>query len=151
MIKYIIVTIFLLILVIIPLFFLIPRKLESIPKFKYYDLNNNEITNLYYTIEKPLLVVYFSTQCGDCKNVIANIQSKKINDIYSVYYISSDSEKEVKDFLVKTNFSNKIKNQTLIDKNKTFQFDFSLGIYIIYPTLLYFDENGHFLKIDNEF
>lgn len=128
------------------IYFSLPHNLEKLPEFVYHDYDGNEVNNEDITTTKPLVICYFSTHCGSCGSEMKKLQSEKYIKEFKVIYITSDTKESLKNFLIYNKLTEIKIEDILIDTKSKFPSNFSLGIYITYPTILFFDTNGNMVK-----
>lgn len=149
MLKYsILITFAMLVCSLIFLFY--PFDLKRIPKFNYENIEGKQVSNFSYSKLTPLIIVYFSTSCDDCAKEIYKLENDSKYQKYSIYYVTSDSKLSFRDFVRRNNLKFKNISNILFDVKQTFQFDFSLGIYLTYPTIIFFNAFGDVERIVNE-
>ena len=95
---------------------------------------------------------FFTTNCGSCEigaQEICNFGKQNPN-VNLVFITENQNIEEVKKF-IKNNKIYEVTKNIFIDYNRNFREDFGLGISISIPTILYYDENGKYLKEIKDF
>lgn len=138
-----------LVIVIVISFFLIKRFYRSnyLPSFEYKATNNNSFTNDDLDKDKAAVFIYYSTECSDCKNLNSyfDLFKSKEEKINFILVAQNTQKQKIVDFLDVSKLSN-FRGKLLIDTQNDFPSDFSLGIQIALPTILYYDKEGKFVK-----
>lgn len=119
---------------------------SNMPDFSYKNINNKIVRGSSLPKLKTL-IVFFSTDCDYCTDVINEVKkiSVKRKDI-NYLFITEEKDLTSISTYVKKNEIYEITSYILIDYNKNFQKDFGLGFSLSIPTILYYDENGNFVK-----
>uniref|UniRef100_UPI0040475F8A TlpA family protein disulfide reductase n=1 Tax=Flavobacterium sp. TaxID=239 RepID=UPI0040475F8A len=98
------------------------------------------------------MFLYFSCKCGDCKELINNIDNyKKLLEEYEIILITTEKNIDTIKAFVKVKEIEKLNIPVLIDVNNNFPSDFSLGFSINLPKVLVFDKNGQLIENVNPF
>lgn len=127
--------------------------MSEIPEFEYTSLNNEIFSNENINeSEKKIIFLYFSCKCGDCKELINNIENyKKLLEEYEIILITTEKNIDTIKAFVKVKEIEKLNIPVLIDVNNNFPSDFSLGFSINLPKVLVFDKNGKLIENANPF
>ena len=127
--------------------------MSEIPEFEYTSLNNEIFSNENINeSEKKIIFLYFSCKCGDCKELINNIENyKKLLEEYEIILITTEKNIDTIKAFVKVKEIEKLNIPVLIDVNNNFPSDFSLGFSIDLPKVLVFDKNGKLIENANPF
>ena len=133
--------------------FLRIKPMSEIPEFKYSSINNEIFTNKNIKeSDKKIIFLYFSCKCGDCKELISNIENyKKLLEEYEIILITTEKNIDTIKEFVKVKEIEKLNIPILIDVNNNFPSDFSLGFSINLPKVLVFDKNGQLIENVNPF
>lgn len=133
--------------------FLRLKPMSEIPEFEYTSLNNEIFSNENINeSEKKIIFLYFSCKCGDCKELINNIENyKKLLEEYEIILITTEKNIDTIKAFVKVKEIEKLNIPVLIDVNNNFPSDFSLGFSINLPKVLVFDKNGKLIENANPF
>lgn len=133
--------------------FLRLKPMSEIPEFEYTSLNNEIFSNENINeSEKKIIFLYFSCKCGDCKELINNIENyKKLLEEYEIILITTEKNIDTIKAFVKVKEIEKLNIPVLIDVNNNFPSDFSLGFSIDLPKVLVFDKNGKLIENANPF
>lgn len=116
--------------------------------FNYYNLNNQLIEKVKLPKTK-IIFIYFSTECESCLKTIKNANeiSKTNKKVNFIFIADETNETNIKNYFnhneIKINY-----DSVFIDKKNSFNSDFNcgLGIIVTYPKILFYDENGFFIK-----
>uniref|UniRef100_UPI00404803E4 TlpA family protein disulfide reductase n=1 Tax=Flavobacterium sp. TaxID=239 RepID=UPI00404803E4 len=124
-----------------------------IPEFEYNSINNEIFSNKNIKeSDKNIIFLYFSCKCGDCKELINNIDNyKKLLEEYEIILITTEKNIDTIKAFVKVKEIEKLNIPVLIDVNNNFPSDFSLGFSINLPKVLVFDKNGQLIENVNPF
>lgn len=127
--------------------------MSEIPEFEYNSINNEIFSNKNIKeSDKNIIFLYFSCKCGDCKELINNIDNyKKLLEEYEIILITTEKNIDTIKACVKVKEIEKLNIPILIDVNNNFPSDFSLGFSINLPKVLVFDKNGQLIENDNPF
>ena len=133
--------------------FLRLKPMSEIPEFEYNSINNEIFSNKNIKeSDKNIIFLYFSCKCGDCKELINNIDNyKKLLEEYEIILITTEKNIDTIKACVKVKEIEKLNIPILIDVNNNFPSDFSLGFSINLPKVLVFDKNGQLIENDNPF
>ena len=125
--------------------------MSEIPEFEYTSLNNEIFSNENINeSEKKIIFLYFSCKCGDCKELINNIDNyKKLLEEYEIILITTEKNIDTIKEFVKVKEIEELNIPILIDVNNNFPSDFSLGFSINLPKVLVFDKNGKLIENAN--
>jgi thiol-disulfide isomerase/thioredoxin len=131
--------------------FLRLKPMSEIPEFEYTSLNNEIFSNENINeSEKKIIFLYFSCKCGDCKELINNIDNyKKLLEEYEIILITTEKNIDTIKEFVKVKEIEELNIPILIDVNNNFPSDFSLGFSINLPKVLVFDKNGKLIENAN--
>jgi len=115
--------------------FLRLKPMSEIPEFEYNSINNEIFTNKNIKeSDKNIIFLYFSCKCGDCKELINNIENyKKLLEEYEIILITTEKNIDTIKEFVKVKEIEKLNIPILIDVNNNFPSDFSLGFSINLP------------------
>lgn len=127
--------------------------MSEIPEFEYNSINNEIFSNKNLKeSDKNIIFLYFSCKCGDCKELINNIDNyKKLLEKYEIILITTEKNIDTIKAFVKVKEIEKLNIPVLIDVNNNFPSDFSLGFSINLPKVLVFDKNGKLIENANPF
>lgn len=127
--------------------------MSEIPEFEYNSINNEIFSNKNIKeSDKNIIFLYFSCKCGDCKELINNIDNyKKLLEEYEIILITTEKNIDTIKAFVKVKEIEKLNIPVLIDVNNNFPSDFSLGFSINLPKVLVFDKNGKLMENENPF
>lgn len=127
--------------------------MSEIPEFEYSSINNELFSNKNIKeSDKNIIFLYFSCKCGDCKELINNIENyKKLLEEYEIILITTEKNIDTIKEFVKVKEIEKLNIPILIDVNNNFPSDFSLGFSINLPKVLVFDKNGQLIENVNPF
>ena len=127
--------------------------MSEIPEFEYNSINNEIFSNKNIKeSDKNIIFLYFSCKCGDCKELINNIDNyKKLLEEYEIILITTEKNIDTIKACVKVKEIEKLNIPILIDVNNNFPSDFSLGFSINLPKVLVFDKNGQLNEKYNQF
>ena len=119
---------------------------SKLPEIKYRNVSTNIIA-LTILPAKKTIVIYFIPNCGSCDMVAKTVYniSKKNNNFNFVFITEETNNMVIKDYITR-NKINQITNHILIDDKKSFQEDFGTGFTISIPTILYYDQEGIFVR-----
>ena len=133
--------------------FLRLKPMSEIPEFEYNSINNEIFTNKNIKeSDKNIIFLYFSCKCGDCKELINNIENyKKLLEEYEIILITTEKNIDTIKAFVKVKEIEKLNIPVLIDVDNNFPSDFSLGFSINLPKVLVFDKNGQLIENVNPF
>ncbi|WP_445718154.1 TlpA family protein disulfide reductase [Flavobacterium sp.] len=133
--------------------FLRLKPMSEIPEFEYNSINNEIFSNKNIKeSDKNIIFLYFSCKCGDCKELINNIDNyKKLLEEYEIILITTEKNIDTIKAFVKVKEIEKLNIPVLIDVNNNFPSDFSLGFSINLPKVLVFDKNGQLIENVNPF
>jgi hypothetical protein len=133
--------------------FLRLKPMSEIPEFEYNSINNEIFSNKNLKeSDKNIIFLYFSCKCGDCKELINNIDNyKKLLEKYEIILITTEKNIDTIKAFVKVKEIEKLNIPVLIDVNNNFPSDFSLGFSINLPKVLVFDKNGKLIENANPF
>ena len=133
--------------------FLRLKPMSEIPEFEYNSINNEIFSNNNIKeSDKNIIFLYFSCKCGDCKELINNIDNyKKLLEEYEIILITTEKNIDTIKAFVKVKEIEKLNIPVLIDVNNNFPSDFSLGFSINLPKVLVFDKNGKLMENENPF
>jgi thiol-disulfide isomerase/thioredoxin len=133
--------------------FLRLKPMSEIPEFEYNSINNEIFSNKNIKeSDKNIIFLYFSCKCGDCKELINNIDNyKKLLEEYEIILITTEKNIDTIKAFVKVKEIEKLNIPVLIDVNNNFPSDFSLGFSINLPKVLVFDKNGKLMENENPF
>ena len=125
--------------------------MSEIPEFEYNSINNEIFSNKNIKeSDKNIIFLYFSCKCGDCKELINNIDNyKKLLEEYEIILITTEKNIDTIKAFVKVKEIEKLNIPVLIDVNNNFPSDFSLGFSINLPKVLVFDKNGKLIENAN--
>ena len=131
--------------------FLRLKPMSEIPEFEYNSINNEIFSNKNIKeSDKNIIFLYFSCKCGDCKELINNIDNyKKLLEEYEIILITTEKNIDTIKAFVKVKEIEKLNIPVLIDVNNNFPSDFSLGFSINLPKVLVFDKNGKLIENAN--
>jgi hypothetical protein len=140
------------VLILVTLFFIIYQTSllylsgSNLPNFSYKDINNKIVKGSNLPKLKTL-IVFFSTDCNYCTDAINEIKEIGIkrNDINYLFITEETNLNSIKKYS-KSNKIDEITSYILIDYKKNFQKDFGLGFSLSIPTILYYNQNGDFVK-----
>lgn len=151
--KYLKLIALLLIILISYFVFLRLKPMSEIPEFEYSSINNELFSNKNIKeSDKNIIFLYFSCKCGDCKELINNIENyKKLLEEYEIILITTEKNIDTIKEFVKVKEIEKLNIPILIDVNNNFPSDFSLGFSINLPKVLVFDKNGQLIENVNPF
>ena len=151
--KYIKLIVLITIILISYFVFLRLKPMSEIPEFEYNSINNEIFSNKNIKeSDKNIIFLYFSCKCGDCKELINNIDNyKKLLEEYEIILITTEKNIDTIKACVKVKEIEKLNIPILIDVNNNFPSDFSLGFSINLPKVLVFDKNGQLIENDNPF
>ena len=143
---YILILFLLILVLIISMFY---KSNPTISKTNYKSLNKNSQISDKLNLQKKTLIVYFSTDCGNCSMILNEIlNSNKLKNELNILLIAAEKDKnKVKSFL-KHNKLEKLNTLVYLDTENNFIKDFGLGFRIVvsYPQILYFNEKKEFIK-----
>jgi thiol-disulfide isomerase/thioredoxin len=127
--------------------------MSEIPEFEYNSINNEIFSNKNIKeSDKNIIFLYFSCKCGDCKELINNIDNyKKLLAEYEIILITTEKNIDTIKAFVKVKEIEKLNIPVLIDVNNNFPSAFSLGFSINLPKVLVFDKNGKLMENENPF
>ena len=133
--------------------FLRLKPMSEIPEFEYNSINNEIFSNNNIKeSDKNIIFLYFSCKCGDCKELINNIDNyKKLLEEYEIILITTEKNIDTIKEFVKVKEIEELNIPILIDVNNNFPSDFSLGFSINLPKVLVFDKNGKLMENENPF
>ncbi len=133
--------------------FLRLKPMSEIPEFEYNSINNEIFSNKNIKeSDKNIIFLYFSCKCGDCKELINNIDNyKKLLEEYEIILITTEKNIDTIKAFVKVKEIEKLNIPVLIDVNNNFPSAFSLGFSINLPKVLVFDKNGKLMENENPF
>lgn len=125
--------------------------MSEIPEFEYNSINNEIFSNNNIKeSDKNIIFLYFSCKCGDCKELINNIDNyKKLLEEYEIILITTEKNIDTIKEFVKVKEIEELNIPILIDVNNNFPSDFSLGFSINLPKVLVFDKNGKLIENAN--
>lgn len=125
--------------------------MSEIPEFEYNSINNEIFSNKNIKeSDKNIIFLYFSCKCGDCKELINNIDNyKKLLEEYEIILITTEKNIDTIKEFVKVKEIEELNIPILIDVNNNFPSDFSLGFSINLPKVLVFDKNGKLIENAN--
>lgn len=131
--------------------FLRLKPMSEIPEFEYNSINNEIFSNNNIKeSDKNIIFLYFSCKCGDCKELINNIDNyKKLLEEYEIILITTEKNIDTIKEFVKVKEIEELNIPILIDVNNNFPSDFSLGFSINLPKVLVFDKNGKLIENAN--
>ena len=131
--------------------FLRLKPMSEIPEFEYNSINNEIFSNKNIKeSDKNIIFLYFSCKCGDCKELINNIDNyKKLLEEYEIILITTEKNIDTIKEFVKVKEIEELNIPILIDVNNNFPSDFSLGFSINLPKVLVFDKNGKLIENAN--
>ena len=131
--------------------FLRLKPMSEIPEFEYNSINNEIFSNKNIKeSDKNIIFLYFSCKCGDCKELINNIDNyKQLLEEYEIILITTEKNIDTIKEFVKVKEIEELNIPILIDVNNNFPSDFSLGFSINLPKVLVFDKNGKLIENAN--
>ena len=139
----------LLILFLILSYFLFNRfyRFDDLPHFQYETTSGQYFKNKDLNKDKATVFIYYSTDCTDCKGINTCFELFKAKEeTINFILIAQNTQKEnIVGFLDVSQLAT-FRGRLLIDKKNNFPSDFSLGIEIGLPTILYYNKEGKFVK-----
>lgn len=119
---------------------------SKFPDFSYKNLKNKIIKGSSLPKMKTL-IIFFSTDCNYCTDLINEVKmvAKKRKDL-NFLFVTEEKNKSLVNLYVKENEIDKLSSYILLDSQNTFQKDFGLGFALSIPTILYYDNEGNFVK-----
>jgi thiol-disulfide isomerase/thioredoxin len=129
------------------------KSLSEIPEFEYKSMNNEIFSkNKIDKSDKNIIFLYFSCKCGDCKELINNVENyKKLLKEHEIILVTTEKNIDSIKKFVKYKEIEELNIPILIDVNNNFPSDFSLGISINLPKIIVFDKNGKLIENTNPF
>jgi thiol-disulfide isomerase/thioredoxin len=119
---------------------------SEIPIFKYKNFYTN-VESSTKLPSKKTIILFFTAECGSCDDAARSIfDFSKANKDFNFVFVTEETDKNrITNYLERNNIS-KISDYIYIDQKRSFQKDFGLGFTMSIPTILYYDENGKFIK-----
>ena len=129
------------------------KSISEIPEFEYKSINNEIFfKNKINKSDKNIIFLYFSCKCGDCKELINNVEKyEKLLKEHEIILVTTEKNIDSIKKFVKYKEIEELNIPILIDVNNNFPSDFSLGIYINLPKIIVFDKNGKLIENANPF
>ncbi|AWI25343.1 TlpA family protein disulfide reductase [Flavobacterium pallidum] len=118
---------------------------SSIPEFKYYSFTGKATGKEILAENKKTIFLYALPDCDICTAEIDKLNNLRKNTDFNLVIVlplNSNFNYAQSHFSTKSLRKN---DAILIDMQNTFLKDFGLGIVAIYPTLVLYDENRHFV------
>lgn len=130
--KYIKLIVLITIILISYFVFLRLKPMSEIPEFEYNSINNEIFSNKNLKeSDKNIIFLYFSCKCGDCKELINNIDNyKKLLEKYEIILITTEKNIDTIKAFVKVKEIEKLNIPVLIDVNNNFPSDFSFWVFL---------------------
>jgi thiol-disulfide isomerase/thioredoxin len=129
------------------------KSISEIPEFEYKSINNEIFSkNKINKSDKNIIFLYFSCKCGDCKELINNVEKyEKLLKEHEIILVTTEKNIDSIKKFVKYKEIEELNIPILIDVNNNFPSDFSLGISINLPKIIVFDKNGKLIENANPF
>lgn len=129
------------------------KSISEIPEFEYKSINNEIFSkNKINKSDKNIIFLYFSCKCGDCKELINNVENyEKLLKEHEIILVTTEKNIDSIKKFVKYKEIEELNIPILIDVNNNFPSDFSLGISINLPKIIVFDKNGKLIENANPF
>lgn len=129
------------------------KSISEIPEFEYKSMNNEIFSkNKINKTDKNIIFLYFSCKCGDCKELINNVENyEKLLKEHEIILVTNEKNIDSIKKFVKYKEIKELNIPILIDVNNNFPSDFSLGISINLPKIIVFDKNGKLIENANPF
>ncbi len=78
----------------------VQASIQSLPAFSYQELSGGEFTNEDLDSEKPVILIYFNTECDYCQHEAAQISSSaSLFKDSELLLISNESPDKIKEFV----------------------------------------------------
>lgn len=120
-------------------------------KYKNFHSNSKSIT-LTQLPSKKTIILFFTTECGSCDDAARAIRNfSKANKDFNFVFITEETDEDKIDDYLERNLILANSDFIFIDEKRSFQKDFGLGLSMSIPTILYYDENGTFVKEIKDF
>lgn len=129
------------------------KSISEIPEFEYKSINNEIFSkNKINKSDKNIIFLYFSCKCGDCKELINNVENyEKLLKEHEIILVTTEKNIDSIKKFVKYKEIEELNIPILIDVNNNFPSDFSLGISTNLPKIIVFDKNGKLIENANPF
>lgn len=105
------------------------KSISEIPEFEYKSINNEIFSkNKINKSDKNIIFLYFSCKCGDCKELINNVENyEKLLKEHEIILVTTEKNIDSIKKFVKYKEIEELNIPILIDVNNNFPSDFSLG------------------------
>lgn len=122
----------------------VAENIKKIPNFEYQDLENNIFTNANLKENKPLLFVYFNSECDFCneeaKMIKENIEQLKT---IQIIFISFEETEKIKQFVTNHQLDSYDNITFLSDSKVTFATTFDVKSM---PCLVLYDKDNNLIE-----
>lgn len=122
----------------------VAKTLQTIPKFHFKTLDNNDFENKDLSSNNPIIFIYFNTECDFCHHEAQSISENIIlfKEI-ELLFVSTQEPEIIKQFAIKHNLLNQPNITFLNDKTHLFADRFDANSI---PFLLIYDRDQNLIK-----
>uniref|UniRef100_UPI004049C2BF peroxiredoxin family protein n=1 Tax=Flavobacterium sp. TaxID=239 RepID=UPI004049C2BF len=122
----------------------VAENIKQIPSFSYLTLENKPFTDNYFSVNKPVLFIYFNSECDFCNHEAEMVQEniENLKDI-QVVFVSYEPLEKIQLFAAKFNLLNHANIHFLSDSNATFSSTFDVNAL---PCLVLYDKDRNLIE-----
>ena len=114
------------------------------PDFTFSDTENNTFTNRDIPDESPLMLIYFRTDCDECRHMAQVLQEKAEDYPVTIWMVSPNDAETLSTFAYMTGLLDKKNLQVLQDSRDMMHKWFS---FTALPYIVLFDKNRDRLQV----